>query len=157
MKYKMLAALILLHGTVQAHSFITTFVNTSLININLELHFSDNSIANKGIAMSQSYQVVNFDNKVIKFIQFSSLDKDKSGNFYGQLKQDFAAPKADTTYNISLETVPSHIIPAGDGHEEFQMPESQKIVCNLTANKVAIDNKVAKDSVTSEVKPVGRR
>lgn len=142
----MLMALILLHGTVQANNFITTFVNTSQININLELHFSDNSIASKGVAMSQSYQAVNFDNKIITYVKFSSLDKDKNGNFYGQFKQDFTRPTADTTYNINLQTVPSHTIPAGDGHEEFQMPESQTIVCNVATNKVTIDNKVAKDS-----------
>lgn len=131
-----LVVMILCSSLVQASPFVTTFINTTDINIHLELHFSDNSIATKGIALSQSYQVVNFDNKTIVSVIFNSPDKDKKGNAYGQLDKKFTTPVADTTYNIALQVVPAHEVPAGPGTDAFKMPDSQTIMCDI-APKVA--------------------
>ena len=120
---------------VQAAPSVTTFVNSAHVNVQLELHFSDNSIDKKGIALSQSYQVVNFPTKTITSVIFSSLDKDKNGNFYGQLNQKFSVPTTNVSYHISLQDVPAHIVKAAAGTEEFKMPDSQEFVCKFAPVK----------------------
>jgi hypothetical protein len=140
-----LMVLFLLHTCVQADPFVTTFVNTSMININLELHFSDNSISKKGIAMSQSYQAVNFKDKVVTSVVFTSFDKDKNGNLYGQLEQKFVAPTVDVTYNLALQDVPAHTVVAGIGTDAFEMPASQTIICTIAPAQVKNDNDTNKD------------
>lgn len=119
----------------QAPPFVTTFLNEAHVNLHLEVHYSDDTIDKKGIALSQSYQVVNFPNKIIRSVIFSSTDKDKNGNFYGQLNQKFAAPTTNVTYHISLQDVPAHIVKAGPGTEEFKMPDSQEFVCKFAPVK----------------------
>jgi hypothetical protein len=119
----------------QAPPCVTTFVNTANVNLQLELHYSDDTIDKKGIALSQSYQVVNFPTKIMTSVIFSSTDKDKNGNFYGQLHQKFAAPTMNVTYQISLQDVPAHIVKAGPGTEEFKMPDSQEFVCKFAPVK----------------------
>ncbi len=128
----------ILFGTcsfLQTAPFVTNFVNAADANLQLELHFSDDSIEKKGIGLFQSYQVVNFQNKVITSVMFSSKDKDKNGNFYGQLHQQFSAPKKDITYNILLQDVPAHMVSAGPGTEEFKMPDSQEFVCKKVSSE----------------------
>ncbi|MDP3788086.1 MAG: hypothetical protein Q8Q60_02050 [Candidatus Chromulinivorax sp.] len=151
-KYIVLVSLFVSHACVQAAPFVTTFVNSSMININLELHFSDETIAQKGIAMSQSYQVVNFRDKILKSVIFSSLDKDKNGNLYGQLQQEFKIPTEDITYNLALQDVPAHTVAAGIGTDSFEMPASQTIMCtvapaelkNHKSNTASVDKPVKK-------------
>ena len=121
----------LLSSLVQASPFVTTFVNTTKINMHLKIYFSDNSVVNKGLSMSQSYQAVSFYNKMIKSVVFSSSERDKKGNFYRELNKKFKKITSNETYNIALESVPAHKVPAGPGTEAFKMPESKKIVCNL--------------------------
>ncbi len=113
----------------QAAPFVTTFVNTADTNLHIELHFSDNSVDAKGLSLSQSYQVVNFANKIISSAIFSSEDKDKNGNFYGQLHQSFPIPISNMTYNISLQDVPAHTVKAAPGTQEFEMPDTKEFVC----------------------------
>jgi hypothetical protein len=120
---------------IQAFPFVTTFVNTTNITMNAELHFSDNNIVNKIIDIGQSYEVVNFYNKMITLVRFSSLDKDKNGNLYAQCDQNFMAPTEDLAYTIALQKVPAHKIPAADGTDAFQMPDSEKIICNAVRVK----------------------
>jgi len=113
----------------QAAPFVTTFVNTADVHLHVELHFSDNSVDSKGLSLSQSYQVVNFANKMITSAIFSSADKDKNGNFYGQLHQKFPTPKSNVTYNISLQDVPAHTVQAAPGTQAFEMPDTKEFVC----------------------------
>lgn len=122
----------------QPTSFVTTLINKTGVNIKAQLHFSDSSIENKGIGIAQSYQVVNFDTKMLQSASFTSTDKDKNGNLYSQLDQKFTVPTTHVSYEISLQDVGPHKVPAGRGTESFMMPATQKIVCNLTGN---VDNK----------------
>lgn len=134
MKKSIIVSLLIVVSTsMHAAPFVTTFVNTTSININLELHFSGQQIMNQIIAMSQSYQVVNFDDKRLQSIVFSSKDKDKNGNYYGQLTQDFTPPQTDVTYNLSLQDVPAHTVAASAGTDAFEMPATQKIICTLAS------------------------
>ena len=128
----------------QAFPFVTNFVNTTQTTIDLELHFSDKSVVTKGIAMAQSYQVVNFDTKIINFVIFNSPEKDKNGNLYGQLNKKFAIPKADLTYTMALQAVPAHQVAAGVGTDAFEMPDSQKIVCDIPS---ALPGSATKNSI----------
>ncbi len=150
-RYIILSFLVVMSACVQAAPFVTTFVNTSSININLELHFSDHNISKKGIAMSQSYQVVNFDDKIVKSVIFSSLDKDKNGNLYGQLDKEFQTPKADVTYNLALQDVPSHTVAAAHGTDAFEMPASQVIICTVAPAGVK-DSKPAVAPIDTSIK-----
>ena len=140
MRKIILSTLFLSCSLLQADPFVTTFVNTTNLNLELELRFSDNSTTTKGISMSQSYQVVNFDTKKLISVIFNSSDRDKNGNFYEQLNKNFTAPKATETYNIALQMVPAHDVPASQGTEAFKMPDLQKITCEI-AGAPASSNK----------------
>ncbi|MBV8660767.1 MAG: hypothetical protein JO129_01305 [Candidatus Dependentiae bacterium] len=118
----------------QAAPFVTTFTNATESNINLELHFSDHTISNKTLGMSQAYQVVNFHNKLLESVVFSSLDKDKNGNLFGQLNKKFSVPTKNESYNIALQDVPAHEVPAAQGTQPFSMPDSKTIICTLVPN-----------------------
>ena len=120
-----------MNSCVQAIPFATTFVNQSNIIIHLELHFSDTTIDIEDIAVSQSQKIISHDEKMLRSVIFSSLDKDKNGNMYGQLQQDFPSSTVDVTYNIALQDVPAHTVVASLGTESFEMPVTQKIVCTL--------------------------
>ncbi len=140
-KYLMVFWAFLCGSLIQANPSVTTFFNTTKANINLELHFSNNRIEQKDIAIDQSYQVVNFDTKKLSSVIFSSLDRDKNGNFYEQLNQSFAVPTTDVQYNIALQLVPAHMIAAATGTDAFKMPDSQKIICTLdTSAKPVVGN-----------------
>ena len=115
----------------KAAPFVTTFTNITESNINLELHFSDHTIINKTLAMSQAYQVINFPGKLLEVVIFSSLDKDKNGNLFGQLNKKFTTPTKNESYNIALQNVPAHEIPAAQGIQAFLMPNSKTIICTL--------------------------
>jgi len=123
--------ILLLSSLVQASPLVTTFVNTTKMNMNLKLRFSDHSIVNKGVSMAQSYQVINFHDKMIESVIFSSSERDRKGNFYSELNKKIKKATSNETYNIALESVPAHEVPAGPGTEAFTMPESKKIICNL--------------------------
>ncbi len=157
-----LSAFFISSSLVYAAPFVTTFVNTTEININLELHFSDKSMTSKGIAMKQSYQVVNFNDKILASLLCSSDDKDKNGNFYGQLDQKMVVLTDDVTYNIALQTVPAHTVAAGEGTQSFEMPDSQTIICTqvqpgqTTKSDTSKDTKDTKDTkkVTQAPAPI---
>jgi hypothetical protein len=109
--------------------FVMTFVNTTDSTINVQVSFSDLTTDKKGLALDQSYQVVNFQDKSIKSINFSSPNKDKNGNFYQPLDYRFVDPKEDTTYNIALQLVPAHQVAATQDTPAFTIPDTKKIIC----------------------------
>ena len=117
--------------SLQGSGIVTTFTNSTQLDINLEIHFSDKSILNKIISMEQSYQIVNFVEKSIQYIVFSSQNKDKNGNLYGSLKQNFPKQLKNSTYVVGLQDVPARTVPAGPGTEEFEMPATQALTCTL--------------------------
>lgn len=116
-----------------ASGVVTTFTNSTQLDIKLEIHFSNNSIITNIVSMAQSYQVVNFDDKKIDYIIFSSHNKDKNGNMYQQLKQKFSKPVKNIVYTLGLKNVPAYTIPASIGTESFEMPATQAITCALAA------------------------
>jgi hypothetical protein len=132
---KIVAVIVLLFGFyLQPTAFVTTLINKTGVNIKAQLHFSDSSIENKGIGIAQSYQVVNFDTKKLESASFTSNDKDKNGNLYTQLDQKFVAPTGHVSYEILLQDVGSHKVPAGRGTESCMMPATQKIICHLAGS-----------------------
>ena len=133
--YLVFTVLLVSGSLLQAAPFVTTFFNTADVHLHVEFHFSDNSVDSKDIAFSQSYQVVNFANKIIKSAIFSSADKDQNGNFYGQLHQKFPAPINNITYNVSLQDVPAHIVQAAAGTQDFEMPDTKEFVCKSVSIK----------------------
>lgn len=123
--------LVLLGSYAQASGVVTTFKNFTDLDVKLEVHFSDNTISDKIVSMAQSYDVVNFNNKRIVSIIFSSVNKDKNGNLYGQLDQTFPKMTKNSVYTIGLQDVPAYTVPAAQGTEEFQMPATQAFICTL--------------------------
>lgn len=111
--------------------FVTTLINNSNLAVKLEIHFSDKSIESEHLDMSHSYQLVNFPNKFLDFIELSSDEKDINGNFYKRLHKNFSQPKNNETYSIDLQSIPAHTIPAGVGTEAFEMPITQGFTCTL--------------------------
>lgn len=112
-----------------ASGMVTTFVNSTQLDIKLEIHFSDANITKKIISMAQSYQVVNFKDKKIEYIIFSSDNKDQNGNLYTDLRQNFSIHEKDSKYVIGLKTVPAYTVAAALGTQPFDMPATQAITC----------------------------
>lgn len=151
-KYIGMIVLLVMNSCVQAVPFATTFVNQSNITIHLELHFSDTTIDidNEDIAVSQSQKIISHNEKMLTSVIFSSLDKDKNGNMYGQLQQSFPSSKVDVTYNIALQDVPAHTVAAGVGTESFEMPITQKIVCTLAPIETIKSSAAAKKMIINK-------
>ncbi|MGZ6251260.1 MAG: hypothetical protein ACXWL2_04470 [Candidatus Chromulinivorax sp.] len=120
---------LVVQSPVIAIPFVMTFINKTDITINIQVNFSDLTSDKKGISMDQSYQVVNFEDKLIESINFSSPNKDKNGNFYEQLDYKFVDPKEDTTYHLALQLVPAHQVAATKDTPAFSMPDTKKIIC----------------------------
>lgn len=112
-----------------ASGIITTFVNSTQLDIKLEVHFSDSSITKKIISMAQSYQVVNFKDRKIDYILFSSDDKDNNGNMYNELRQNFSIEEKNSVYTIGLKDIAPYKVPAALHTEAFEMPTTQAITC----------------------------
>lgn len=131
MKKIITAIIIFLSCSLHASGVVTTFINSTDIDISLEIHFSDNTIVNKIVSIGQSYDVINFSDKKIVSILFNSNNKDKNGNLYQQTEQKFPTKIKKSTYIIGLRDVPAHIVPAAQGTDEFQMPLTHAITCTL--------------------------
>jgi len=129
MKKIMMIMLVFVTSYVHASGVVTTFVNSTDLDVKLEVHFSDNTITDKIVSMAQSYDVVNFNNKRIESVIFSSVNKDKNGNLYGQLNQKFSKSIKNSSYTIGLKDVPAYKVPAAQGTEEFEMPATQAFTC----------------------------
>ena len=140
-KYTVVIALLFCHALTQAAPYVTTLVNTSPVTIDVELYFSDNHTVAKSIESTKLLPVINFAYKLLTKAVFSSSDKDKNGNVYDQLDQKFPIPKSDETYNLALQDVPSRTVDAGVGTEKFEMPATQKIVCNRVEDQKDTDVK----------------
>lgn len=137
-KYIVISCAFLYGSLLQATPpFVTTFVNTTAINIHFKLHYSDNKGSNsdnrnltEDVAMAQSYQVVNFDTSKLVSIELSSPDRDNYGNFYESSQQELPIKKEAQTYIIKLQKVDSN-------DEDFQMRARQKIICELAEPQAA--------------------
>lgn len=114
-----------------ASGIVTTFTNSTQLDIKLEIHFSNNDIIEKIVSMAQSYQIVNFEDKKIDYIIFSSHNKDKNGNMYQELQKNFSPSDKNTVYIIGLKNVAAYTVPAAIGTEAFEMPTTQAITCTL--------------------------
>lgn len=121
--------MIFMSSYLAASGMVTTFVNSTQLDIKLEIHFSDATITKKIISMAQSYQVVNFKDKKIEYIIFSSDNKDQNGNLYTDLRQNFLIQEKDSKYVIGLKTVPAYKVAAAVGTKAFDMPVTQAITC----------------------------
>lgn len=132
MKLRKLICLIAIFATsYTTGAIVTTFVNSTQLDIKLEIRFSDDSTTTKFVSMAQSCEVVNFDNKRIISIVFSSENRDQNGNFYTSLQQYFPKFTKNLVYRIGLEDVPAHTKPATTHTEAFEMPATQMITCTL--------------------------
>jgi len=118
----------------QAVPVLTTFINKTGIVLQVQCTYSDHSIETKNMSPMQSYPVVNFDTKILQSAIFSSDVKDKRGNLYTQLDKQFTHPTQPETYELQLQSVPAHKIPASKGTDAFMMPETYKIICIKVSN-----------------------
>jgi hypothetical protein len=111
---------------------LVSLKNTTKIAVVVDLFFSDKTQDIQKMTADQKILVPNFLTKKIEKIIVRSEEKDKNGNLYEQVEVALGLSKQNVNYLIGLQIVPSRTVPATKYTEEFVMPETQKLTCNIS-------------------------
>ncbi len=115
----------------EKNPLLISFKNITPISVFVDLFFADATRDTQIIGSGKKFVIPNFSSKQIKKVIIRSQEKDQNGNLYEQAEIRIGLSKQDVEYGIGLQTIPSKTVPATKDTEEFIMPETQKLTCNI--------------------------